>query len=45
MTFVFDKSFHQAMESNSKMFDRPKPSVIILLHQSKIIPVQISSTS
>ena len=38
MTFWFDKSFLQAMESKSQMFN--KPSVIVLLHQSKIILVQ-----
>ena len=35
MTFFFVKSFKQAMESNSKTFD--KQSIVILLHQSKII--------
>ena len=43
MTFFFDKSFKQAMESNSKTFD--KQSVVILLHQSSIILVQTQNTS
>ena len=38
MTFFFDKSFKQAMESNLKTFD--KQSVIILMRKSKIILVQ-----
>ena len=37
MTFFFDKSFKQAMESTSKAFD--KQSIVILLHKSKIILV------
>ena len=37
MTFFFDKSFKQAMESNSKTID--KQSVVILFHQTKIILV------
>ena len=36
MTFFFDKSFKQAMESNSKTFD--KQSVVILLRQIKYYP-------
>ena len=36
MTFSFDKSFKQAMESTSKTFD--KQSIVILLHQSKDYP-------
>ena len=43
MTFFFDKSFKQAMESNSKTFD--KQSVVILLHHSKIILVQTQNSS
>ena len=43
MTFFFDKSFKQAMESNSKTFD--KRLNVILLHQSKIILVQTQNTS
>ena len=43
MTFFFDKNFKQAMESNSKTFD--KHSVVILLHQSKIILVQMQNRS
>ena len=43
MTFFFDKSFKQAMESNSKTFD--KQSVLILLHLSNIILVQTQNTS
>ena len=38
MTFFFEKSFLYAMESNLKTFY--KPSVAILLDQSKIILVQ-----
>ena len=38
MTFFFDKSFKQDMESTSKTFD--KQSVLILLHNSKIVLVQ-----
>ena len=38
MTFFFDKSFKQAMESNSKIFD--KQSVVILLHLSQSILVK-----
>ena len=43
MTFFFDKSFKQAMESNSKTCD--KQSVVILLHQSKIILVKTQNSS
>ena len=43
MTFFFGKSFKQAMESNSKTFD--KQSVVILLHQPKIILVQMQTSS
>ena len=43
MTFIFDKSFNQGMESTSKIFE--KPSVVILLHQSKIILVQTQNSS
>ena len=43
MTFFFDKSFKQAMESNSKTFD--KQLVVILLHQSNIILVQTQNSS
>ena len=43
ITFFFDKSFKQAMESTSKTFD--KQSVVILLHQSKIILVQTQNSS
>ena len=43
MTFFFDKSFKQAMESTSKTFD--KQSIMILLHQSKIILVQTQNSS
>ena len=37
MTFIFDKSFKQGMESTSKTFD--KQSVVILFDKSKIILV------
>ena len=43
MTFYFDKSFKQAMESNLKTSD--KKSVVILLHQSNIILVQTQNSS
>ena len=45
MTFFLDKSVLQAMEFSSKTFD--KPSVVVLLHKSKIILIQmqIGSTS
>ena len=43
MTFFFDKSFKQAIESNSKTVD--KQSVVTLLHQSKIILVQAQNSS
>ena len=43
MSFIFDKSFKQGMVSTSKSFD--KQSVVILLHQSKIILVQTQNSS
>ena len=43
ITLFFDKNFKQAMESTSKTFD--KQSVVILLHQSKIILVQMQNSS
>ena len=43
MIFFCDKSFKQAMGSNSKTFD--KHSVVSLLHQSKIILVQMQNNS
>ena len=43
MTLFFDKNFKQVMESTSKTFD--KQSVVILLHQSKIILVQTQNSS
>ena len=43
MTFFFDKRFKESMESTSKTFD--KQSVVILLHQSKIIVVQTQNSS
>ena len=43
MTFVFDKSFKQAMKSTSKTFDKQQD--VILLHQLKIILVQTQNSS
>ena len=43
MTFVFDESFLQAMESNSKTFNIP--SAVILLHQLNIIVVKMQNDS
>ena len=43
MTFIFDKSFKQAMESTSKTFDIQ--SIVIVLHQSKSILVQAQNSS
>ena len=43
MTFFFDKSLKQGMESTSNTFD--KQSFVIVLHQSKIILVQTQNSS
>ena len=43
MQFFFDKSWKKAMESNTKTVD--KQSVVILLHQSKIILFQTQNSS
>ena len=43
MTFFFDKSFKKVMEWNTKTVD--KQSVVILLHQSKIILFQTQNSS
>ena len=43
LTFFFDKRFLYSMESNSKTFN--KPSVAILLIESKIILVQTQNGS
>ena len=43
ITFFIDKSFKQAIESNSKTFD--KQLVVILLHKLKIILVQTQNSS